>query len=824
MTNKPHTLGLVKRCWLMTTFIAFTANAAIAQGTAFTYQGKLSDNGSAASGNYDFEFKLFDAQTIGTGTQQGATIQQLNVPVVNGVFTVQLDFGAAAFGGASRFLEIGVRLAGSANPFTQLSPRQPVTSTPYAIRSAVSTSADGLSVACSGCVLDSHIGSIAGSKVSGTIPVASVPAGSGSYIQNTTTQQSSSSFNISGNGLVAGNVGIGTSAAPQRLTVAGGIVVDHASQNDGTLNNTGANTALTFGQSPLTGEGILSRRTSGGNQFGLEFLTNFASRLTISHGGNVGIGTTPTPTAPLPSFKLHVAVAGFDGIKIQQKGSGFAQVRWTDQSDTLTGAISVGSAGEGMRFFLNGSDRIAVATNGNVGIGTTTPSALLHVSGDALVTGDLTVNGAFGLPSGALSASSVDSANGYKIGGSQVLVVPGFANTFAGVDAGKSIASGENNSFFGAHAGFSNDTGINNSFVGTNAGFSNTTGSHNSFFGAGAGFSNTTGEENVFVGDAAGHNNQTGILNTFVGKDSGNANTTGSLNAFFGHNAGASNTTADANAFFGVDAGSQNTTGTNNSFLGGGAGSANTTGSFNVFTGHIAGSNNTLGSFNTFVGRGSGLSNTTEDLNTFIGFGANGAAGVTDATAIGANAVVTSSHTVVLGASGVTVQVPGDLNVSGILSKGAGSFKIDHPLDPENKYLYHSFVESPDMKNVYDGVEVLNRRGEAIVTMPVWFGALNKDFRYQLTPIGAPGPNLYIAREIKSNRFKIAGGRPGMKVSWQVTGVRQDAYANAHRIPIEEQKADAERGSYLHPDAFESAKPRVARPPSSATTKPGGGQ
>ena len=144
----------------------------------------------------------------------------------------------------------------------------------------------------------------------------------------------------------------------------------------------------------------------------------------------------------------------------------------------------------------------------------------------------------------------------------------------------------------------------------------------------------------------------------------------------------------------------------------------------------------------------------------------------------------------------------GDAYVSGILTKGGGAFKIDHPLDPENKYLYHSFVESPDMKNVYDGIVVLNSSGEATVTLPDWTETLNRDFRYQLTPIGAPGPNLYIAREISGNTFTIAGGQAGMKVSWQVTGIRQNAFANANRIPVEADKEGFEVGTYLHPEAY----------------------
>jgi hypothetical protein len=143
----------------------------------------------------------------------------------------------------------------------------------------------------------------------------------------------------------------------------------------------------------------------------------------------------------------------------------------------------------------------------------------------------------------------------------------------------------------------------------------------------------------------------------------------------------------------------------------------------------------------------------------------------------------------------------GAVNVTGSLFKGGGAFRIDHPLAPADKYLYHSFVESPDMMNLYNGVIVLDANGEAIVALPDWFSALNKDFRYQLTCLGGFAP-VYIATEIADNRFRIAGGKLGLKVSWQVTGVRQDAWANAHRIPLEENKEGAERGAYLHPELY----------------------
>lgn len=144
----------------------------------------------------------------------------------------------------------------------------------------------------------------------------------------------------------------------------------------------------------------------------------------------------------------------------------------------------------------------------------------------------------------------------------------------------------------------------------------------------------------------------------------------------------------------------------------------------------------------------------------------------------------------------------GNVVVSGILTKSGGNFMIDHPLDPENKYLNHSFVESPDMKNIYDGVIILDENGLAEVELDDWFEALNMDFRYQLTAIGVPAPNLYISKEVEGNKFAIAGGKPGLKVSWQLTGIRKDPFANANRIQVEMEKPDNEKGKYMHPELY----------------------
>ncbi|MBU0765807.1 MAG: hypothetical protein KJ607_13340, partial [Bacteroidetes bacterium] len=111
-------------------------------------------------------------------------------------------------------------------------------------------------------------------------------------------------------------------------------------------------------------------------------------------------------------------------------------------------------------------------------------------------------------------------------------------------------------------------------------------------------------------------------------------------------------------------------------------------------------------------------------------------------------------------------------------------------------------VESPDMKNIYDGVVVLDSEGKAVVGLPDWFEALNIEFRYQLTAIGGAAPNLHISQEISDGMFEIAGGQAGMKVSWQVTGIRNDPYAQHHPIPVELDKPAEEQGLYLHPDVY----------------------
>jgi hypothetical protein len=148
------------------------------------------------------------------------------------------------------------------------------------------------------------------------------------------------------------------------------------------------------------------------------------------------------------------------------------------------------------------------------------------------------------------------------------------------------------------------------------------------------------------------------------------------------------------------------------------------------------------------------------------------------------------------------VKFLGNLSIVGALAKGSGTFVIDDPLAPRTKLLYHSFVESPDVKNIYNGIATLDQDGEVTIVLPAYWDALNKDPRYQFFPLYEAMPNLYIKEEEHDNRFAIAGGVPGGKVSWQITGIRHDAYILANPIIVEVLKTEStvvKKGQCLWP-------------------------
>ncbi len=386
--------------------LMFSAGAVSAQTTTFTYQGRLIDSGTPANGNYDLQFVLWDS--LSGGTQIGSTQTVSSVSVSNGIFTVTLDFGANAFPGANRFLEISARATGAPS-FTLLSPRVQITSTPYAVRTLNAGTADALSSACAGCVQDANINSVAGSKINGAIPVASVPAGSGNYIQNTTSQQSGSNFNVSGNGTAGGTLSANIVNATTQYNIGGSRVLsiaggqntllgvgqsvtagsdnsffgDSAGQSDtgdgnsffgfiagqsntagsgnsffgygaGRSNTTGNGNSF-FGFNANPGSGNLSNATAIGAG---ALVTQSNSLVLGATGTNIGIGTTA------PVNKLQIIDSSNTGLRVQTNATGGRVASFGGN-----GAFEIDAPGiPGGRFM--------VTEAGNVGIGTTNPDGL----------------------------------------------------------------------------------------------------------------------------------------------------------------------------------------------------------------------------------------------------------------------------------------------------------------------------------------------------------------------------------------------------------------------------------------------------------------
>lgn len=213
--------------------------------------------------------------------------------------------------------------------------------------------------------------------------------------------------------------------------------------------------------------------------------------------------------------------------------------------------------------------------------------------------------------------------------------------------------------------------------------------------------------------------------------------------------------------------------------------------------------------FGTFDGPNSAI----RGINNGTGRGVTGVSengiGINGGGKIGVNGITTSNNPNDAGVRGISTfgtalagDFLGNVRVTGILTKGGGSFRIDHPLDPQNKYLSHSFVESPDMMNIYNGNTTTDASGEAVVELPSYFDALNREFRYQLTVIGQFAQAI-VLEKIKGNQFKVKTDKPRVEVSWQVTGVRKDKFAEQNRIQTEVEKPKNERGNYLYPELYE---------------------
>lgn len=495
---------------LMIVLIAICAASICAQTTAFTYQGSLKDGASSATGNYDFQFALYDA--VSGGNQVGSTLNRNTVAVANGIFTVSLDFGSQ-FPGANRYLEIRVRLTGQPS-FTTLTPRQLVTSDPYSVKSLTTDTASSLN--CAACVTAAQIASVNGASIVGTIPAASIPSGSSNYIQNGTSPQSSSNFNVSGTGTAnflnattqfnLNNTRI-LSAPASNLFVG---------PQTGQSNTTGNSNSF-FGSSAGT------NNTSGGNN---SFFGYLAGNTTNTGSGNAFFGYQAGRSNTTGGVNSYF---GFNA-----------------------GEFST-TANYNSFFGFNAGNKTTAEDNSFFGA----------AAGQNTTTGNQ--NSFFGRQAGSTNTTGFqNSFFGRNAGLSNTT---GDNNSFFGTSAGEFTTSGVQNSFFGGFAGEFNTTGSANSFFGFVAGYQNTTGDRNSVFGFDAGRLNQTGIDNSSFGYSAGRNT-TGSNNAFFGSAAGTLNAAGNSNAFFGRNTGSSNTSGNENSFFGAAAGAFNTTGVRNTAIG----------------------------------------------------------------------------------------------------------------------------------------------------------------------------------------------------------------------------------------------------------------
>lgn len=386
----------IHRIYPMTALAAVVFSMAVfAQTTSFKYQGSLSEGGIAANGTFQMQFRLFDAMS--GGTQIGTTLTDIPVTATNGVVTVALDFGAGAFNGANRWLEIAVR-RNSGQPYTTLSPREQVAASPYAIRTISASVSDSLSGSCIGCVQDAHISSVSGPKVTGTVANATNAAqlgglvanqyvqtsdarlsdarnplpGSSNYVQNqSAAPQMSASFNISGNGTIGGNLGIGTSSPQSRVGVQ---------TADDAYGLTHTNGPVTVGSYIGASAGWFGTRSN----HPLHFFTNDSlQQMTLATNGNFGIGTG-SPGQRLQVDAGNVLVRGPNNFTANGDRASLYFGSIDHYISSVRGAgIRIGTFGAG--------DAITVAqSSGNVGIGLTNPGRKLEVNGQIATTSSTT--------------------------------------------------------------------------------------------------------------------------------------------------------------------------------------------------------------------------------------------------------------------------------------------------------------------------------------------------------------------------------------------------------------------------------------------------
>jgi hypothetical protein len=842
--------------------------AAASTQTDITYQGELRQAGNPFDGQANMTFRLFADETGGSPLQIVAP--PTPVAVVDGRFTVHLVFDQAHFGGAERWLETTVEEVGVPGVITLAprKPITSAPYALYAMN-AHGPSITGINAAniSGGTLGDPYLSTNVAMRNAAntfTAPNTFSQALTLSAQGTATTHAVRADRAIATSG---GLTGGGNLTANRTISVAdGGITTARLADGSVTATKLATSSVITAKIANLA----VTDAKIGGVDWGKvsnapNFLTVEAdpswlgvasTSSNIGRTGNVGIGTT-SPVQP-----LHVVgttrvstLAGTGTRVVQANPSGdllFLSSGSTSQFLRGDGTWAAPTVSESDPTWSGAANTTGtISRTGNVGIGTTNPTVRLEVAGGILAsTGDIPVQGIRTGTTGTWPGvhgethSSATSSAGVR----------GFATAASGSTRGVwgevTSPTGYAGYFTGGRNYFEGDVGIGTTdptaklhvaggiLAASVRGFA--TGATGPTRGVWGEVVSPTGYAGYFSGGRNYFEGRVGIGNTNpntqlnvnapAGEDPLRVQIGGQTRFFVGSNGGASVGVFGTAPDLGLRVQGNVAIGRATADYPLHATSPASHLGPTIYADHpavysdnaaIAGSNTNSDTWGVGVlgvaahigVRGIG---TIADggTNNMTRIGVRGEAGVVGVVNYGVYGLAgngnwrygvygTASSTVTESWAGYFA---GRAHVTSTLSKGAGTFKIDHPLDPENKYLYHSFVESPDMMNIYNGNVITDHNGFATITMPDWFNALNRDFRYQLTVINEGNEYEFVlvqvVRRMQDGQFSIRTSHPHTEVSWQVTGIRQDAFAEANRVQVEVEKAPEDRGHYLHPEAF----------------------